>query len=83
METYRSNPARRWVLSPHGGTAAEEDLRGIKAEYDKKGVKLIAAAIGEDKENIERIYGESFLDITNLDELHITLVDKIKRYLKD
>ena len=46
------------------GTAAEEDLRGIQQEYRRKGVLFIAAAIGDDKEDIERIYGDSFLDIT-------------------
>ena len=39
------------------GTAAEEDLRGIQQEYRRKGVLFLAAAIGDDKENIQRIYG--------------------------
>ena len=42
--------------SGYSGTAAEEDLRGIKLEYQKKGILFIAAAIGDDKDNIERIY---------------------------
>ena len=44
----------------YSGTAAEEDLRGIKHEYKRKGVTFVAAAIGDDKENIKRIYGDSF-----------------------
>ena len=40
------------------GTAAEEDLRGVKQEYQRKGILFVAAAIGNDKENIERIYGD-------------------------
>lgn len=37
------------------GTAAEADLRGIKLEYSRKGVQIFAAAIGDDRANIERI----------------------------
>lgn len=44
----------------YSGTAAEEDLRGIKQEYKRKGLLFVAAAIGDDKQNIERIYGDSF-----------------------
>jgi len=48
------------------GTAAEEDLRGIKQEYTRKKILFAAAAIGDDKPSIERIYADSFLDITDL-----------------
>lgn len=64
------------------GTAAEEDLRGIKREYQRKGILFIAAAIGSDKENIERIYGDSFLDITDLNKLPVKLAGIIKRYIR-
>ena len=63
-------------------TAAEEDLRGIKQEYKRKGILFIAAAIGEDKSNIERIYGDSFLDITDLNQLPVKLTAVIKRFLR-
>jgi nitric oxide reductase activation protein len=64
------------------GTAAEDDLRGIKREYTKKGILFIAAAIGEDKENIERIYGDSFLDITDLNKLPVALTNVVKRNIR-
>lgn len=64
------------------GTAAEEDLRGIKQEYKRKGILFIAAAIGDDKENIQRIYGESFLDITDLEELPAKLTAVVKRHIR-
>lgn len=64
------------------GSSAEEDLRGIKTEYRRKGIIFIAAAIGNDKENIKRIYGDSFLDITDLQTLPITLTSVLKRYLQ-
>jgi cobalamin biosynthesis protein CobT len=66
----------------YGGTAAEEDLRGIKNEYARKGILFIAAAIGSDKENIERIYGDSFLDITDLTKLPYALTNVIKRHIR-
>ena len=64
------------------GTAAEEDLRGIQQEYRRKGILFVAAAIGEDKESIERIYGDSFLDITDLNQLPVKLTQVVKRFLR-
>jgi len=64
------------------GTAAEEDLRGIKQEYQRKGVVFVAAAIGDDKKNIERIYGDSFMDITDLNQLPTKLTAVVKRYIR-
>ena len=66
----------------YGGTAAEEDLRGIKQEYRRKGILFVAAAIGDDKVNIERIYGDSFLDITDLNQLPVKLTAIIKRFMR-
>lgn len=68
--------------SGYGGTAAEEDLRGIKHEYQRKGILFVAAAIGADKENIERIYGDAYLDITDLTKLPVKLAGIIKRYIR-
>ena len=65
----------------YSGSAAEADLRGIKQEYTRKGIKFYAAAIGEDKQNIERIYGRDFLDITDLNDLPILLTNIIARNL--
>lgn len=64
------------------GSAAEEDLRGIKQEYRRKGILFVAAAIGDDKANIERIYGDSYLDITDLNQLPIKLTTIVKRHIK-
>jgi hypothetical protein len=65
----------------YDGTEAEADLRGIKKEYEKKGVILFAAAIGDDKENIRRIYKDGFLDITKLEELPKNMAQLVKQYL--
>lgn len=66
----------------YGGTAAEEDLRGIKLEYQRKGILFVAAAIGDDKINIERIYGDSFLDISDLNQLPVKLTSVVKRFVR-
>lgn len=68
--------------SNYYGTAAEADLRGIKQEYQRKGILFVAAAIGSDKENIERIYGDSFLDISDLNKLPVKLAGIIKRFIR-
>ena len=64
------------------GTEAEADLRGIKKEYTARGIEMFAAAIGSDKPNIQRIYGDGFLDITNLEKLPVNLgrliIQKVK-----
>lgn len=65
----------------YSGTEAEADLRGIKKEYEKKGIILFAAAIGDDKENIRRIYKDGFLDITKLEELPKNMAQLVKQYL--
>ena len=65
----------------YSGTAAEADLRGIRQEYARKGVQIYAAAIGDDRPNIERIYGDGYLDITDLNELPVMLTSLISRNL--
>lgn len=63
------------------GTDAEADLRAIKKEYHQKGIILFAAAIGSDKERIKRIYGDGFLDITDLNKLPKLLPQLITQYI--
>ena len=43
---------------------------------------FVAAAIGDDKQNMERIYGDSFLDITDLNQLPTKLTAVVKRYIR-
>lgn len=64
------------------GTAAEADLRGIKREYTNKGITMFAAAIGDDRDNIERIYMDGFLDVTDLSKLPANLACLISRHVK-
>jgi Mg-chelatase subunit ChlD len=64
------------------GTAAEVDMQSIIERYGKKGIKFIAAAIGEDRPSIKRIYGkDSFLDITDLEKLPDAMIRLVKHRL--
>ncbi len=70
------------AMADYTGQYARRDMQQTIAEYERKGVKLLAAAIGQDKNVIHQIYGsERFLDITNLAELPAKLVRMIARYL--
>jgi len=64
------------------GSAAEADVRGVKLEYKRKGVNIFSAAIGNDKENIERIYGDGFLDIADLSKLPKNLCSLLIQHIK-
>jgi len=66
----------------YSGVNAEKDLRQIKREYTKKGITMFAAAIGDDKDKIEGIYEDGFLDITDLNKLPVNLIKLITRYVK-
>ena len=44
---------------------------------------MFAAAIGSDKPNIQRIYGDGFLDITNLEKLPVNLGKLIIQQVKN
>lgn len=65
----------------YSGDEAEQDLREVKAYLKKNGVDLVVAAIGDDKENIHRIYGDSFMDITNLQKLPTILPKKLLEFI--
>jgi len=68
--------------SGYYGTAAEEDLRGIRQEYKRKGILFIAASIGDDREPLQRIYGDSYMDITDLSRLPVQLTEVVKRHIR-
>ena len=71
------------AASGYYGTAAYMDLSEIAKECEKEDILLIAAAIGDDKEHIRAIYGDShFLDISDLSAMPVKLTSLIKRMLK-
>lgn len=64
------------------GSEAIDDMKSIIQKYEKRNIQTIAAAIGDDKEEISDIYGsDSFLDVSNLDTLATTLANKIIKTL--
>ncbi|WP_195576559.1 vWA domain-containing protein [Paenibacillus sp. 1001270B_150601_E10] len=70
------------AMEDYTGGYAMTDMQQTIAEYERKGVTFLAAAIGQDKNVISQIYGnERYLDITNLQELPAKLVRIIARYL--
>lgn len=70
------------AMEDYTGTYAAQDMQQTIAEYERKGITFLAAAIGHDKDVISQIYGsDKFLDITNLNELPAKLVRIIARYV--
>lgn len=69
------------LASGYSGVAAQTDLANIIAELRRKGIIIFAAAIGSDKEAIHRIYGDGFLDITDVRTLPNQLLFWLRRYL--
>lgn len=63
----------------YSGEAAAEDIRRICRKARGKGVEVIAAAIGSDRENIKEIYGEECLDISDLSQLPKILTNIVKK----
>lgn len=65
----------------YGGEAAEEDIKSIISRYRRKGIEIVGAAIGTDRDVIARIYGDGFLDITDLSTLPKTLTKLVQKRL--
>lgn len=64
------------------GEAAIDDTKSVKQKLARKGIHVIAAAIGDDRIDIQRIYGEGFLNISDLKRLPGALAAIIGRYLE-
>jgi len=70
------------AMEDYTGSKAVNDMKQTIAEFERKGITFLSAAIGHDKDIINDIYGEHrFLDITNLNEFPAKLVRVIARYL--
>jgi nitric oxide reductase activation protein len=70
------------AMEDYTGNYAALDMQQTIAEYERKGIAFLAAAIGQDKDVISQIYGqERFLDITDLQQFPAKLVRIIARYL--
>lgn len=70
------------ALPDYTGKKAKEDIQSVLKEYERQGILFVSAAIGQDKEEIKSIYGESrFVDITDLNEFPKQMIQLIVRYL--
>ena len=65
----------------YGGEEARKDIQAIVAKGRRAGVETFAAAIGSDKDKIEAIYKEGFLDIDDLSKLPKTLTKLVRKRL--
>ena len=65
----------------YGGDAAIEDIKGIVKKYRRRGVEILGAAIGSDRDVIAKIYGDGFLDITDLSRMPKMLTSLVKKRL--
>lgn len=55
--------------SDYGGKVARDDLKQIQKELHRDGIHLLVAAIGEDQEEIHKIYGDSCINTSDLSAL--------------
>ena len=66
----------------YGKEAGIKDLQEVVAKYKKKNINIFGAAIGSDKEAIETIYKDKFMDITKLEDLPYILTRLVKKHFK-
>lgn len=64
------------------GEAAIADLQEAKYNLEKRGIKLFSAAIGDDREVIEKIYKDGFLNISNMNTMPAKLAGLISRFIR-
>lgn len=67
--------------SNYSGDAATRDLQEVQKYCKKKGITLFTAAIGDDKRHIQEIYGNAFLDISNLNKLPEKMVALVRKFV--
>lgn len=64
------------------GEAAKEDLRNIKRMLNKQGILLLVAAIGMDKDKIKDIYQESYLDISDIEQMPTEITKQVMKRIR-
>lgn len=63
----------------YSGMQAEEDIRKTVNEFRRKGLLIYGAAIDDDKEVIQSLYGQGFLSISDLRSLPKALVRLLRQ----
>ncbi len=93
LEKMKRQPSdlRILILISDGAPAASgygtcerttRELQGLKKECDKNHIAFVAAAIGDDKPVIKKFYGDSFLDITNIERMPKDFVKLLQKKLQ-
>lgn len=65
----------------YSGKEAMQDISDTVNQFRRKGLTIYGAAIDDDREIIQSIYGKDFLSIDNLDLLPKTLVRLIRQHI--
>ncbi len=65
--------------SGYSGKEARDDIRKTVSEFRRKGLQIYGAAIDDDKEVIQDIYGQGFLSITDLRSLPKAMVRLLRQ----
>ncbi|XBX07608.1 hypothetical protein QMP26_05435 [Enterocloster clostridioformis] len=66
----------------YSGDLAKQDLKALKGDLKRQGILLFAAAIGDDREVIEDIYQDGFINISDLSRLPLSITKKILSYIR-
>lgn len=70
------------LAEAYSGPSARDDTKASVATLRKNGVIVFGAAIGDDKEDVHQIYGNGFIDITNLSTMPEQLLQLVKRFVR-
>lgn len=70
------------LADAYNGPSARDDTKASVATLRKNGVIVFGAAIGDDKEDVHQIYGNGFIDITNLSTMPEQLLQLVKRFVR-
>ena len=63
----------------YGGEEAAKDIREIIRKYRNLGVEIISAGIGDDRDSLRPIYGDTYLDIADLSRLPKTAASIVSK----
>ena len=61
------------------GEEAKKDIQEIMRKCKHKNIEVLAAAIGDDKDQVKEIYGDHFIDISDLSLLPKMLTKMVKK----
>ncbi len=63
----------------YGGNLAKQDIRTVVGTHRRQGIKTLAVAIGDDKPQIKQIYGDAYIDISDVNHLPESLAKMIEK----